>query len=164
MFVLSNQHFVTHFKLRTLNSTTEELSKHVFKSVVHFLKFIVCFFSRRKLGLPVIEFKSNQQGQWLDFSSHCDWSRKPRPPPQPIRYNTKINREVTPIFTLSFEFQLASHGNSPFLSLEVLSFVWFDNFQSKGALHEVKLDWVSNLEIFYANSINFLCADASLTL
>ena len=117
--------------LHTLNSTTEELSKHVFKSVVHFLKFIVCFFSRRKLGLPVIEFKSSQQWQWLDFSSLCDWSRKLRPPPQPIRYNTKINREVTPIFTLSFEFQLASHGNLPCLSLEVLSFVWFDNFQLK---------------------------------
>ena len=31
---------------------------------------------------------------------------------------------------------------------EVFSFTWFYNFQSKCALHEVKLDWVSNLEIF----------------
>ena len=49
------------------------------------------------------------------------------------------------LINLSFSGHLAVI--SLFFSLEVLSFVWFYNLQSKCAPHEVKLDWVSNLEI-----------------
>ena len=69
---------------------------------------------------------------WFHLSSHCYWSRRFAPSPQPIRCKTKNNRDLVIAFSRAsssllvfiFEFSLASDKGS-FFPIYQLGYFWF---------------------------------------